>query len=548
MSIPTSVEYPQNIENIFKILKKPFFENLLASSDSLVTSESNITKRLVDLYRKFNDLSGDRKVEFYNDFIKKCWHYFLLQQQEIKKDPESNRAKLIKLNIAEQLKILRIFKKFLIIKNILPKPSAPIASPNSINYLLIPWTPIARKFTTSSASIEKSSNSSLRRVTDNSRNSAYFNSRSEIIMDLNEMKNIHKRYLLKHLELIDLCQNQRITNRSNTHYVDQLGIYENNARENCLNYLLSITNPNSSQNFNLDLGDILPSEHNNRYLEELKKLKARLRVLGYKGGSKKKLDEFLSYEINKISTDIQHQTPTNSSYYPVAGILKNYQKKETKKSFVPTTRGKLQEDLNKIKNIHKRYLLKHLDLIDLYQKKNNELNYEYNEKFHKQENNARENCLNYLLSITNPNSSQNFNLDLGEILPSEHNKRYLEELKKLKARLRVLGYKDGSKKKLDEFISHEISEVNIQLSEVGIISTRSTYPLDKNGSKEGGIIYTKTRNPELMRRRPSNLLYKALTNPNSNLNKEAPKETSQSWEDRVRRRSGNGDSHLKQIR
>ena len=88
----------------------------------------------------------------------------------------------------------------------MPEPSAPIESPNSINSLLIPWTPIARKFTTSSASIEKSSNSSLRRVTDNSRNSAYFNSRSEIIMDLYEMKNIHKRYLLKHLDLIDLYQ------------------------------------------------------------------------------------------------------------------------------------------------------------------------------------------------------------------------------------------------------------------------------------------------------------------------------------------------------
>ena len=292
--------------------------------------------------------------------------------------------------------------------------------------------------------------------------------------------------------------------------------------------MLSITNPNSSQNFNLDLGEILPSEHNKRYLEELKKLKARLRVLGYKGGSKKKLDEFLSYEINKISTDIQHQTPTNSPRYPVAGILKNYQKKETKKSFVPTTRGKLQEDLNKIKNIHKRYLLKHLELIDLYKNKNMELGFDYDSKLHKYQNQARENCLNYLLSITNPNSSQNFNLDLGEILPSEHNKRYLEELKKLKARLRVLGYKDGSKERLDEFLSYEIEKVNIDLGKDVINSTRHLF--DKTLSKW-----------------PSshNLLYKALTNPNSSLNKEAPKETSQSWGDRVGRRSGNGKSHLK---
>ena len=692
MSIPTSVEYPQNIEDIFEILKKPFFKDNLVHEDNLGTLESDRKKRLDDLYKKFIELSGDRKVEFYNDFIKKCWHYFLLQQQEIKKNHKSNQAKLIKFNIGEQLEILRTFKKFLIIKNILPEPSAPIESPNSINSLLIPWTPIARKSITSSASIKKFSNSSLRRITDNSLNSAYFNSRSEIIMDLYEMKNIHKRYLLKHLELIDLCQNQRITNRLNTHYVDQLGIYENNARENCLNYLLSITNPNSSQNFNLDLGDILPSEHNNRYLEELKKLKARLRVLGYKGGSKKKLDEFLSYEINKISTDIQHQTPTNSSYYPVAGILKNYQKKETKKSFVPTTRGKLQEDLNKIKNIHKRYLLKHLDLIDLYQKKNNELNYEYNEKFHKQENNARENCLNYLLSITNPNSSQNFNLDLGEILPSEHNKRYLEELKKLKARLRVLGYKGGSKKKLDEFLSYEINKISTDIQHqtptnssyypvAGILknyqkketkksfvpttrgklqedlnkiknihkryllkhldlidlyqkknnelnyeynekfhkqennarenclnyllsitnpNSSQNFNLDlgeilpsehnkryleelkklkarlrvlsyKDGSKErldeflsyeiekvnidlGKDVINSTRSTHLFNKMldkwPSspNLLYKALTNPNSNLNKEAPKETSQSWGDRVRSRSGNGNSNLQTIK
>ena len=226
MSIPTSVEYPQNIEDIFEILKKPFFKDNLVHEDNLGTLESDRKKRLYDLYKKFKELSGGREVEFYNDFITKFWKYFSLQQQKIDDDPKSNRARLIKLNIDEQLQILRTFKRFLIIKNILPEPSAPIESPNSINSLLIPWTPIARKSITSSASIKKSSNSSLRRITDNSRNSAYFKSRSEIIMDLYEMKNIHKRYLLKHLELIDLCQNQRITNRSNTHYVDQLGIYK----------------------------------------------------------------------------------------------------------------------------------------------------------------------------------------------------------------------------------------------------------------------------------------------------------------------------------
>ena len=51
----------------------------------------------------------------------------------------SNQAKLIKLNIDEQLQILRTFKRFLIIKKILPESSNSISSsPNSIDSLLIP--------------------------------------------------------------------------------------------------------------------------------------------------------------------------------------------------------------------------------------------------------------------------------------------------------------------------------------------------------------------------------------------------------------------------
>ena len=95
---PSMVQKLQNIEDIFKILKEPFSKKPLVYEHSLATPESDRKKRLDDLYIKFNELSGDRKVEFYNDFITKCRHYFSLQQQKIDDDPQSNQAKLIKFN------------------------------------------------------------------------------------------------------------------------------------------------------------------------------------------------------------------------------------------------------------------------------------------------------------------------------------------------------------------------------------------------------------------------------------------------------------------
>ena len=112
----TRLQQLQKIEDIFKILKEPFFKDNLVHEHNLATPKSDRKKRLDDLYRKFNELSGDREVEFYNDFIKKCWHYFSLQRQEINEDPQSNQARLIKSNIEEQLKILWKFKRFLIKK------------------------------------------------------------------------------------------------------------------------------------------------------------------------------------------------------------------------------------------------------------------------------------------------------------------------------------------------------------------------------------------------------------------------------------------------
>ena len=117
---PSMVQQLQKIEDIFKILKEPFFKDNLVHEHNLATPKSDRKKRLDDLYEKFNKLSGDREVEFYNDFITKCGHYFSLQQQKIDDDPQSNQAKLIKLNIDEQLEVLWRFKRFLIKKKILP--------------------------------------------------------------------------------------------------------------------------------------------------------------------------------------------------------------------------------------------------------------------------------------------------------------------------------------------------------------------------------------------------------------------------------------------
>jgi hypothetical protein len=326
---PSSIQQLQNIVDIFKILKEPFFKN------NLVTSESDKKIRVNDLYKKFNELSGDSKVEFYNDFITKCWDYFLREQQKIDNNPRSNQAKLNKLNIDKQLQILRTFKQFLIIKNILPKSSDSISPPNSIDSLLISWTPIARTSIVSGDSMENTTNSSLRRFTDNSRNSYYFNSRSKTINDLDEIKStsnprdnlFFKKYLLKHLELIDLYQKQN--NELNYDYQAQLDKYKNQARESCLDYLLLIINSSSQQNFNLDLGNILPIEHNKRYLEELKKLKAKLKGLNYEALSKRKLNEFLSNEIEKVNIGLGKDgiNSTRSTYPFETRSLGNYPEK-----------------------------------------------------------------------------------------------------------------------------------------------------------------------------------------------------------------------------
>jgi len=325
----TKVEQLQNIENIFKILKEPFLQYHILHEDNLSTSKPDKQKIVNDLYIKFNELSGDRKVEFYNDFIKKCWHYFLLQQQEIKKNPESNQAKLNKNNLDAQLQILHEFKNFLITKEILPESSNSISpSSNSIDSLLISWKPIARTLITFNASIEKSTNSSLRRTTGNSINSAYLDSQSKIIKHLDEMKSdsnpkddlFFREYLLKHIELVNLYRQQNIYLESN--YGEKFNKYVIRARRNCLNNLLSMVNFSFLQDNEINFGKILPSKEINRYLYELRVLKYCLQNPSYNSKSKDKLDHFLTLEINRFSNKKITKVSTNSPSKPFASILR----------------------------------------------------------------------------------------------------------------------------------------------------------------------------------------------------------------------------------
>jgi hypothetical protein len=348
---PSSIQQIQNIKDVFEIFQDFFYQVLPVGENNLIDSK---LARVDTLCTKFIELSKERKVErkveFYNDFIAKCRHYFLMQKEKIIIETDLTKKILknheISQNINGQIKILLQLKNKLIEAGYLPNlfdlvDPLLIPKSNKINKPLIPnaWrveNPLILRASTDKTS-QNLATKSLLRVEDASRNYSYFESRSEIINDLYDIKNISnpkdnsffKRYLLKHLELIDLYHKQN--NELNDDHQAQLDKYKNQARENCLNYLLSITNPNSQQNFNLDLRDILSSEHNKRYLRELTKLKDKLKGLNYEDKSKRKLDEFLSNEINKVNIELGivgiNSTRSNDSLVR-SGSLENYPERE----------------------------------------------------------------------------------------------------------------------------------------------------------------------------------------------------------------------------